>query len=111
MTNSIQVLTTTARKQEAQQIAQTLVEERLAACVQILGPITSTYRWQDAIETSEEWLCLIKTRQELYAQVEAAICRVHPYEVPEILAIPVIAGSEDYLAWLQTETTQGEDEG
>lgn len=104
MTNFIQVFTTTARKQEAQQIAQTLVEERLAACVQILGPITSTYRWQGTIETSEEWLCLIKTRQELYAQLEASIRRVHPYEVPEILALPVVAGSPSYLAWLETET-------
>lgn len=104
MTNFIQVLTTTARKQEAQQIAQTLVEECLAACVQILGPITSTYRWQGAIETSEEWLCLMKTRQELYPQLEAAIRRIHPYEVPEILAVPVIAGSQSYLTWLAGET-------
>lgn len=104
MTNSIQVFTTTARKQEAQQIAQTLVEERLAACVQILGPITSTYRWQGAVETSEEWLCLIKTRQELYLPLEAAIRRIHPYDVPEILAVPVVAGSESYLAWLKGET-------
>ncbi|MEN6495517.1 MAG: divalent-cation tolerance protein CutA [Thermoguttaceae bacterium] len=104
MTNPIQVFTTTARKEEAQQIAVTLVEERLAACVQVLGPITSTYRWQDAIETSEEWLCLIKSRQDLYPQLEEAICRIHPYEVPEILAVPVVAGSPSYLAWLQEQT-------
>lgn len=104
MSDFIQVFTTTARKQEAEQIARTLVEERLAACVQILGPITSTYHWQGAVETSEEWLCLIKSRQELFAKVEAAICRIHPYEVPEIVALPIVAGSQGYLTWLQRET-------
>jgi len=103
MTDAIQVLTTTARQEDAQRIAQTLVEGRLAACVQILGPITSTYRWQGAMETSQEWLCLIKSRRDVYDALEEAIRRVHPYEVPEILALPVVAGSASYLAWLAGE--------
>jgi periplasmic divalent cation tolerance protein len=72
--------------------------------VQIVGPITSTYRWQGKIETSEEWQCWAKSRGELYAQIEQAIRRLHPYEVPEILAVPVVAGSDSYLKWLREET-------
>ncbi len=103
----IQVITTTALREEAERIARELVEARLAACAQILGPITSTYRWQGKIETSEEWQCWIKTRGELFEQVEQAIRRIHPYEVPEILAVPVVAGSASYLAWLEAETANG----
>jgi periplasmic divalent cation tolerance protein len=72
----------------------------LAACVQVIGPISSTYRWQGAVETSQEWLCLAKSRRDLYGPLEEAIRRLHPYQVPEILAIPVLAGGESYLAWL-----------
>jgi periplasmic divalent cation tolerance protein len=104
MAEHIQVVTTTARRDEAEGIAHALVDQRLAACVQIVGPITSVYRWQGKIETSEEWQCWAKSRRELYDQVEQAIRRVHPYEVPEILAIPVVAGSPDYLAWVDAET-------
>ena len=103
-TSYIQVFTTTARREEAERIARELVEGRLAACVQIVGPITSTYRWQGKIETDEEWQCWAKTRGELFARVEEAIRRIHPYEVPEILAVPVVAGSAKYLAWLNAET-------
>ncbi len=103
MTDYIQVLTTIDDEAKAVQIARTLVEDRLAACVQVLGPMTSTYRWKGQVETSREWLCVAKTRQDLYARVEAAIRRVHSYEVPEILALPVVAGSRDYLAWLEGE--------
>jgi periplasmic divalent cation tolerance protein len=104
MPDYIQVVTTTASRDEAERIARSLVEERLAACVQIVGPITSTYRWQGKIETSEEWQCWAKSRGELYAQIEQAIRRLHPYEVPEILAVPVVAGSDSYLKWLREET-------
>ena len=78
-------------------------EDRLAACVQVLGPINSTYRWQGKIETAQEWQCVAKTRAELFARVEEAIVRLHPYEVPEILAVPIEAASEDYLDWLDSE--------
>lgn len=104
MPEYIQVVTTTERQEDAQQIARALVEERLAACVQVVGPITSTYRWQGQIETAQEWQCWAKSRRELYDQIEQTIRRLHSYEVPEILAIPVLAGSASYLAWVDDET-------
>ena len=105
MTDYIQVVTTTGRKEDAQAIARALVEQRLAACVQVLGPITSTYRWEGKIETSQEWQCWAKSRRELYEQIEGAIRRLHPYEVPEILAMAILAGSRSYLAWLDEEVS------
>ena len=103
MTEYIQVVTTTERKEDAERIARALVEQRLAGCVQVLGPITSTYRWKGAVETAEEWQCVAKTRRDLYAQMDEAIRKVHPYEVPEILAVPIIAGSAGYVAWLEEQ--------
>ena len=73
---------------------------------QVTGPITSTYRWQGKIETAEEWQCWAKSRRDLYPQIEQAIRRLHPYQVPEILAMPILAGSADYLAWLEAETAK-----
>jgi periplasmic divalent cation tolerance protein len=108
MAEYIQVFTSTARRDEAQRIAREVVERRLAACVQVLGPVSSTYRWKGVIETSDEWLCLIKTRQALFNELKAAIREVHPYEVPEILAVPVEAGSGTYLAWLEAETSKAD---
>jgi len=99
----IQVITTTEKKEDAEKIAVTLVERKLAACVQILGPIVSTYRWKGAIETATEWQCVIKSREGLYPEIEKAIQTVHPYEVPEIIVVPIMAGSRDYLEWLQGE--------
>jgi periplasmic divalent cation tolerance protein len=106
MTDTIQVITTTETKADAQAIARTVVEKRLAGCVQIIGPITSTYRWQGEIETAEEWMCVIKSRRDLYKALEEAIREVHPYDVPEILAVPVVAGSKSYLDWLDGELKQ-----
>jgi periplasmic divalent cation tolerance protein len=103
MTDAIQVVTTTGTREAADQIAAALVERRLAACVQVSGPITSTYRWQGKVESSQEWACTIKTRLSHYAAVEAAIRELHSYDVPEILATGVIAGSRAYLDWLSTE--------
>jgi periplasmic divalent cation tolerance protein len=103
MSDYIQVVTMTGTRDDAQRIACALVEERLAACVQVAGPVVSTYRWKGRIETSEEWQCWAKTRQSLYERVEQAIRRLHPYEVPEILALPILAGSASYLAWLDAE--------
>jgi periplasmic divalent cation tolerance protein len=100
MSDYIQVITTTETKIAAQAIANAVVEKRLAGCVQIVGPITSTYWWQEKIETVEEWLCVIKSKRELYEELEKTILTVHPYEVPEILALPVIEGSRSYLEWL-----------
>lgn len=103
MTGFIQVTTTTARHDEAQRIAHTLIDQRLAACVQIVGPIESTYHWKDQVESSEEWQCQAKTRAELFDRVSAVIRSIHPYEVPEIVALPIIACSEAYLTWMDRE--------
>ena len=100
MTEYVQVLTTAGSEEEAEAIAAALLEQRLAACVQTAGPIVSRYRWQGRLERSEEWRCLAKTEAGLYEQAEAAIRAVHSYEEPEILAIPVLAGSAGYLAWI-----------
>jgi periplasmic divalent cation tolerance protein len=107
MTEFIQVLTTTDTRPRADEIARALVERRLAACVQIVGPVASTFRWQGKIDTAEEWLCIAKTRAELYGQVEAAIRAAHTYQVPEILAVPMSAGFKGYLDWMRTETQGG----
>ena len=90
----------------ARSLAKHLVEEpqRLAACVNILAECTSVYRWQGAVETAGEVPLLIKTRSEIYAEVEAAIKSLHPYELPEIVAVSVGRGSGDYLEWLNAAT-------
>ena len=103
MKSYIQVTTTTKTKEQAQTIAQHLVESRLAACVQITGPVTSIYRWKGKVENAREWLCVIKTTNELYLAVEAAIKRLHSYETPEIVAVPIVKGSKEYLQWIQEE--------
>jgi periplasmic divalent cation tolerance protein len=103
MPEFIQVLTTTDRRDRADEIARALVQRRVAACVQVVGPITSTFHWQGKIDRAEEWLCIAKTRGDLYAEVEAAILEVHSYQVPEILAVPVTAGHAPYLEWMRTE--------
>lgn len=99
----VQVVTTMESKDDAQKMAKALVEKRLAGCVQIVGPITSTYWWQGEVETADEWLCLIKSSRHSYPQLEATIQAVHPYDTPEILAMPVVAGNPDYLQWLRDE--------
>lgn len=103
MADHIQVITTTETKAEAQKIARTLVEKRLAGCVQVIGPITSTYWWEDEVETAEEWQCLIKSSLRVYPDLEVAIVEAHPYDTPEIIATPIITGSQAYLDWLDEE--------
>jgi periplasmic divalent cation tolerance protein len=104
MGDYLQVTTTTDSGPAAERIASELVNRRLAGCVQIVGPIQSVYRWQGAVERAEEWLLLIKTTTERYAAVEAAIRELHSYEVPEIIATPITAGSDGYLTWLRDQT-------
>ena len=99
----IQVTTATATRMDAVRIADVLVGKRLAACVQVVGPIISIYWWKGKIEKAEEWLCLLKTDKELYADIETVIREAHPYDVPEILAVPVIEGSKAYLSWMSSE--------
>lgn len=103
MSEFLQVLTTTESRADAQAIARALVERRLAGCVQVVGPIQSTYWWEGAVVEAEEYLCLVKSSREAYPALEAAIEELHPYEVPEIMALPVEAGSRAYLSWLEGE--------
>ena len=98
--NAIVVITTTETVAQAEKIAQALVESELAACVQILPPMTSVYRWQGQIEKATEHLLFIKTLRTSYAQVEATIKAHHPYQTPEVIALPIEAGAADYLTWL-----------
>jgi periplasmic divalent cation tolerance protein len=100
----VQVTTTAETEAGAQTIASAAVEKRLAACAQVIGPITSTYWWQGKVETAKEWLCVIKSKTALYEDLERAIQAVHPYEEPEIIATPIIKGSKSYLAWLDENT-------
>jgi len=103
MEEYVQIATTVATAEEAATIAHMLVEKRLAACVQVLGPMSSCYRWQGKIERADEHLCLIKSKKDLFAEIEEAIRSVHSYEVPEIIALPICAGSREYLGWLASE--------
>jgi periplasmic divalent cation tolerance protein len=103
MKEYIQVFTTTKKKEDAEKIAKALTKKRLAGCIQIVGPIVSTYWWKGNMETVREWLCLIKSKKTLYNELEKAIKEVHSYETPEIIAVPIISGSKDYLGWLNNE--------
>jgi periplasmic divalent cation tolerance protein len=104
MTDCIQVFTTMDKEEDARKLAGLLVEKQLAACAQILGPISSIYRWKGKIEEAKEWLCIIKSRRSLFEILEKTIRSAHPYEVPEIIALPIESGSMDYLNWLRDET-------
>ena len=103
MTDYIQVMTTVENKSDAEKIAKHLVEEKIAACVQILGPLQSYFQWQGKLDRADEYLCLIKSRDDLFHEIEAAIKILHPYEVPEIIALPINRGSSDYLNWMAAE--------
>ena len=93
-------------RETALRIAETLVDKQLAACVNLIPGLTSVYRWQGRREGAEEVLLLIKTRRTVYPDLEQAILALHPYELPEIIAVPVVAGLAAYLAWV-SETTGG----
>ncbi len=100
MTDARIVLTTTGSKAEAQKIARELVERRLAACVNIVGPVESVYRWKGALESAEELLCIVKTTASAVAKVKAAIKELHSYELPECVVLPIEDGSSEYLGWI-----------
>jgi periplasmic divalent cation tolerance protein len=101
--DALQVVTTTEHKDDALKIAHRLVELRLAACVQIVGPVTSVFRWKGVVEQAQEWQCWAKTLAARYADVETAIREHHPYDEPEVIAVPIAAGSDSYLKWLADE--------
>jgi periplasmic divalent cation tolerance protein len=94
------VLVTTANKVEAEKIAQTLLKERLIACANILNPVTSFFFWSGKIDKAEECLMVMKSRRDLFAELAECLKGLHSYEVPEVLAIPVVEGSAAYLAWM-----------
>ena len=103
MSEFVQITTTTGNRQDAEQIAAELVSRRLAGCVQVSGPIMSTFRWQGKIETAEEWMCVIKTSRAQFAAIHEALGEIHPYEVPELVATPILEGSDAYLRWLEEQ--------
>ena len=105
MSEIIQISTTTEKQQDARRIAAALVEKRLAACVQVSGPIHSTYWWKESVEQSTEWVCTAKTRRALYPRVEETILELHPYDVPEVIAVDIVAGSQAYLQWVEQQVT------
>ncbi|RLE69516.1 MAG: divalent-cation tolerance protein CutA [Thermoprotei archaeon] len=96
----IQVFTTIDSKVRAETLAKTLLEKRIAGCIQIIGPITSIYWWNNKIEREKEWILLIKSREKNYKEIERTIKEIHPYQIPEIIAVPIISGSRNYLNWL-----------
>jgi len=96
----IVVIVTTASKQEAERIAELLINERLIACANIIGPVSSIFHWSGKIEHTEEYLMLLKSRKSLFDNLAETVKALHSYEVPEILVLPVIGGSEAYLDWL-----------
>jgi len=98
------ILVTTSSEEEGRKIAQVLVEKRIAACVNIINDIESIYRWKGKISDEKEVLLLIKTRKKLYKSVEGEVRKLHSYEVPEIIALPIISGLKDYLYWIDSET-------
>ena len=98
------VMTTFPTREKADQMAALLVEKRLAACVSVQSECRSVYRWQGVVETADEVPLLIKTSSTRYAALEAAIRARHPYELPEVIAVPITQGLPDYLAWVDAET-------
>jgi periplasmic divalent cation tolerance protein len=106
MTEFIVVLVTVGSEEEAEKIARNLVEGKLAACANIVSPIRSIYFWEGKVTDDREWLLLIKTRESLFPQVEKRVKELHSYQVPEVIALPILAGSQAYLRWVK-ESTEG----
>lgn len=100
----LQVETAVATREDAERLATAVVEQRLAACAQVVGPVRSTYWWEGEVQHAEELVVRCKTRAALVAQLKAAIAAEHPYDVPEILAFAVADGATSYLDWISAET-------
>ncbi|HLX48866.1 MAG TPA: divalent-cation tolerance protein CutA [Streptosporangiaceae bacterium] len=100
----LQVQTTTDSRAEAVELGRAAVEARLAACAQVAGPVASTYWWEGGIERAEEWLVLLKTPADRFAELTAFLTERHSYDEPEIVALPIVAGSPSYLSWIREET-------
>lgn len=100
-TGCCQVTTTLPDRHAAERLAATLVEERRAACVQVAGPVASTYRWEGKVEQATEWYCHCKTTDAAAPGLQARIRELHPYDTPEIVAVPIVDGDPDYLRWIE----------
>lgn len=100
MTDHLLVTTTVPDEALAGRIASRAVETRLAACAQVQGPIRSTFHWEGALDHATEWYCHLKTTRDRLAALESLIRELHPYQVPEIIALPIVAGHAPYLGWL-----------
>ena len=102
MTDKIVVLSTCASAEEAERIARLLVERQAAACVNVISGMRSYYRWKDAIEESSEFLLIIKSSRELFDIVRTELVKAHSYELPELIVLPIIDGSPEYLGWIDS---------
>ncbi len=100
--NLIMIMITSGSEQEAKIIIEKLLKNRLIACGNLIGPISSSFWWKEGIETSKEYLILLKSRKNLFNKIEREVLRLHSYEVPEMIVFPIIDGSKDYLKWLNT---------
>ncbi len=100
MTDKKIVLTTVGSREEGQKMARVLVERRLAACVNMVGPVESVYRWKGAVESAPEWLLVVKTTAEAVAALSAVIGELHSYELPECVVLAIEGGGEEYLRWI-----------
>ena len=111
MSDIIQVVTAVDSEEEAGNIAAAVVGQRLAASAQVIGPVSSSYLWNGDVAVSEEWLVLMTSRQDLFEELDAVIQQVHPYDVPELLAMPVVVGGRNYLEWLNSQLKRRREEG
>ncbi len=106
MGNCVQVSTTLPDEPAAQRLATCVVEERLAACAQVLGPVSSTYCWKGEVERAREWYCQFKTTHARLMALQSRIRQLHPYDTPEVIAVPIVDGDASYLKWIE-ETVDG----
>jgi periplasmic divalent cation tolerance protein len=105
--DTVRVETTVDSREGAERLARSVVEHRLAACAQVGGPITSFYRWEGRVQADEEWTVVVKTAADRLDELTAHIGEVHPYDVPEVVAVPVTGGNPAYLEWVRDETRGG----
>ncbi|RNL85842.1 divalent-cation tolerance protein CutA [Halostreptopolyspora alba] len=103
----VRVETTTDTRASAGAIARSVIERRLAACAQVVGPITSFFRWENEVQEDEEWMVVLKTAADRLSDLTAHLLEVHPYDVPEVISVPIDGGNPEYLAWLSDETRTG----
>jgi periplasmic divalent cation tolerance protein len=108
LTDKIVVFSTCGYALEAEQLARKLIDERLAACVTVISPVRSFYRWKGEIADAAEWLLMIKSSRPRFEALRAALESAHSYELPEVIAIPVVEGSPDYLSWIERELQRAE---